>query len=216
MSLDPQSAFDQHVLDMIDASPVGAVPRTPAHQDALRHLVNAHQVYVSADYADGFVSVRALATRPVFHAENLAAVLAGTVEAKALESDEAIFNRYMASLPEALRDKAETFRTKAVGRRLLHRAKHDVEIHDPIHSLFLVPGAGLNPGLPGNYLYGSVIEDQVDNPNGTWSIHLHDRDDGAAMCEGLSRTAAAEKFEEVLASAPFLLSELDALEFTLN
>jgi hypothetical protein len=28
--------------------------------------------------------------------------------------------------------------------------------HDPIHTLFLVPGAGPNPGIPGNYLHGSA------------------------------------------------------------
>lgn len=216
MSSDPQAAFEQHVLDIIDASPVGGVPRTPAHQDALRHLVLAHQVYHSADYPDGYVTVRALAARPSFHAANIAAVMAGHKAPAALEADTAVFDRYVASLPTALQPAAEPFRLKAVGRRLLHRAKLDVSVHDPIHSLFLVPGVGLNPGLPGNYLYGSIIEDDASDPNCTWSIHLHDRDDGAAMCDGLPREAAWAKFEELLASAPFMLGELDALDFRLN
>jgi hypothetical protein len=216
MSLDPQATFEQHLLDMIDASPVGAVPGTPAHQDALRHLVQAHQVYHSADYPDGYVTVRALAARPSFHADNIAAVVAGREAPTALEADTAVFDRYVASLPAALQPTAETFRLKAVGRRLLHRAKLADTAHDPVHSLFLVPGVGLSPGLPGNYLYGSIIEDDAADPHCTWSIHVHDRVDGAASCDGLPRNAAWAKFEELLASAPFMLSELEALDFRLN
>lgn len=216
MSSDPQATFDQHVLDMIDASPVGGVPRTPAHQDALRHLVEAHQVYHSADHPDGYVTVRALSARPSFHAGNIAAVVAGREAPSALEADTAVFDRYVASLPAELQPTVEPFRTKAVSRRLLHRAKLDEAVHDPVHSLFLVPGVGLSPGLPGNYLYGSIIEDDASDPNCTWSIHVHDRDDGVAMCDGLPRAAAWAKFEELLASAPFMLSELDALDFRLN
>ena len=40
--------------------------------------------------------------------------------------------------------------------------------------------------------------------------------DAAALCEGLTRAEVTEKMEEVLASAPFLLSELDALDFRMN
>ena len=216
MSSDPQATFDQHVLDMIDASPVGGVPRTPAHQDALRHLIEAHQVYHSADYPDGYVTVRALAARPAFHAANIAAVIAGREAPAALEADHAVFDRYVASLPLALQPTTEPFRAKAVGRRLLHRAKLDASVHDSIHSLLLIPGAGLSSGLPGNYLYGSIIEDNAADPDCTWSIHVHDRDDGVATCDGLPRDAAWAKFEELLASAPFMLGELAALDFRLN
>jgi hypothetical protein len=161
-------------------------------------------------------AVRALAARPSFHAGNIAAVVAGREAPTALEADTAVFDRYVASLPAALQPTAETFRPKAVGRRLLHRAKLADTAHDPVHSLFLVPGVGLNPGLPGNYLYGSIIEDDAADPHCTWSLHVHDRDDGAASCDGLPRDAAWAKFEELLASAPFMLSELDALDFRLN
>lgn len=217
MPHDARNQFEQHVLEMIEQSPTGAVPHTPAHQEALAHLIATHKVYASADFPDGYATVHALAALSEFHAENLFAVLTGAAEDSALESDDAVFDRYVASLPTALHEVAERYRKLAVGRRLLHRSKHDgVMVHDPLHSLFLVPGAGPNPGLPGNYLHGSIFQDHADDPAGTWSIHLHDRIDGAAMCDGLSRAAATEKLEEVLASAPFLLSELEALDFRLN
>lgn len=209
--------FDQHVLDMIDASPVGGVPRTPAHQAALAHLIAAHQVYVSADHADGYVTVRSLATQPLFAAENLADIVTGALDRSTLESDNTIYDRYVASLPESLQPAAEAYRQHVVGRRRLHRTRADgVEIHDPLHSLFLVPGGGLNPGLPGNYLFGALVEDEVDNPQSTWSLHLHDRLDGAASREGLTREAALASLDDLLASAPFLLSELEVLDYRLN
>lgn len=217
MPLDPQAQFDQHVLDMIEQSPTGAVPHTPAHQDALRRLVDAHQVYASADHPDGYASVRALANLPLFHAHNWEAVMTGEVEEAALESDEQIYDRYVASLPEAAREAAEARRAQVVGRRLLHRSKHDgIVVHDPVHSLFLIPGAGPQPGLPGNYLHGSIFQDHVDDLAGAWFVQVHDRDDGAAAYDAPSRDAALEKFQELLASAPFLLSELEALDFRLN
>ena len=75
MTLDPMAQFDQQMLDVIEQSANGAVPRTPAHQDALRRLIENHQIYASADHVEGFVTMRALATQPIFYAQNLEAVL---------------------------------------------------------------------------------------------------------------------------------------------
>ena len=55
---DPNAEFDHAVLDKIDASPIGAVPTTPAYQDALRRLYAARQVYASADHKGGHVTAR--------------------------------------------------------------------------------------------------------------------------------------------------------------
>ncbi len=161
--------------------------------------------------------MHALAQLPSFHAQNLDDVMAGKAEEASLESDDSIYDRYVASLPPELREAAEDSRSMAVGRKLLHRSKHDGNVvHDPIHSLFLVPGAGRNPGLPGNYLHGSIFQDHVDDLAGAWAVHIHDRDDGAATIEVPTRDEALEKLQELLASAPFLLSELDALDFKMN
>jgi hypothetical protein len=219
MTLDPQAQFDEHVLDIIEQSPVGAAPRTPAHQDAMRRLQEAHQIYMSADYADGFATVRTLAALPFFWAENLEGVLTGKVPVAELESDTSIFDRYVASLPEELRQAAEENRGHVVERRQMHRHhKGEEDVHDPLHSLLMMPGVGLNPGMPGNYLFGSLeqLEGTDEDLTGAWKIHLHDRDDGAAFCEMASVEAAFEKTEEVMASAPFQLAELDALGFELN
>lgn len=217
MPLDPLTQFDQHLLEMIEQSPTGTSPKTPAHQQALARLIAAHQVYHSADHQEGYATVHALTQLPLFYAHNLEDVMTGAAEESDLESDESIFDRYVASLPEALRESAKAARTTAVGRKLLHRSKHDgIVFHDPVHSLFLIPGGGLNPGLPGNYLHGSIFQDHVDDLAGAWALHIHDRDDGAATSEVPTREAALEKFHDVLACAPFLLSELDALNFQLN
>lgn len=217
MPLDPQTQFDQHLLEIIESSPTGIPPATPAHQEALARLIAAHQVYHSADHREGYVTVHALTQLPSFHAENLEDVMAGKAEESTLESDESIYDRYVASLSEELRDEAEETRSMAVGRKLLHRSKHDGNIvHDPIHSLFLIPGCGPHPGLPGNYLHGSIFQDHVDNLAGAWAVHIHDRDDGAATIAVPTRDDALEKLQELLASAPFLLSELDALDFKMN
>jgi hypothetical protein len=213
---DAHAEFDHAVLDLIDLSPVGAVPRTPTHQDALGRLRAAHQVYASADHTDGFVTVRALATRDCFYAHNLDALSAGTIDARALESNASIYDRYVASLPAGLRAKAEALRALVAGRPAHHR-KHDGTLaHDPVHTLFLVPGAGAHPGIPGNYLYGSLLQLGADPIGGGWAVHLHDRDDGAAMCDAPTLSTALEKLQEVIASAPFHLSELAALGFRSN
>ncbi|MDI1319060.1 MAG: hypothetical protein PSW75_02555, partial [bacterium] len=210
--------FDQTVLEMIEHSPVGAVPFTPTYQDALKRLYASHQVYASADFKDGHVTVRSLAKRPLFHAANVDALVAGSAEAAALESNSGIFDRYLSHLPDALRAKAEAHRLKVVGRPLHHR-KHGAAtpaVHDPVHSLFLVPGTGPHHGLPGNYLYGSLFEIAHQGAPATWAIQLHDTDDGASTYDAATLAGALEKLQEVFASAPFHLSELAALGFKAN
>ncbi len=220
MSHDPHASFDQSVLDMIEHSPVGAVPHTPTYQDALRRLYAAHQVYASADHKDGHVTVRSLAALPPYHADNLDALIAGQIEPTSLEGNAAIFDRYVASLPTALRDNAETHRLKAAGRPIHHRKHHGAgeapEIHDPVHSLFLVPGSGPRLGLPGNYLHGSLFEIVHPGASSNWIVQLHDSDDSASTFEAPTLPDAVAVLHEVLASAPFHLSELAALGFTAN
>ena len=205
------------LLDLIDHSPVGAVPATPSYMDTLRRLIAAHQVYASADHKGGYVTARSLAARPVFHANNLEAFLAGKIEATALESNASIFSRYVGSLPAAQQARAEAIRILVAGKPAHHRAKHvgdqKIVAHDPIHSLFLVPGTGPHPGVPGNYLYGSTLQLRVDDES-AWSVHLHDSDDGMAFYDVGSVAAAFEKLQEVLASAPFNMNELSALGFS--
>ncbi len=217
MSHDPNAEFDHAVLDKIEASPIGALPVTPAYQDALRRLYAAQQVYPNADHKDCHVTARALTRLPFFHAENLDAFIAGQIPEETLEANARIFDRYVQALPEALRAKAEGYRITVIGKPLHHRAKHGAPaVHDPLHMLFLVPGAGPNPGLPGNYLHGSVFHVGPDEATGAWEIHLHDRDDGAAVFRTPARADALAKLQEVLASAPFHLNELPALGFNLT
>jgi hypothetical protein len=195
---------------MIEHSPIGAVPRTLTHQDALKRLVSTQQVYVSADHKDGFVTARSLAKEPSFYAENLDALIAGQITTDALESNALIFDRYVQSMALDHRARAEGKRLMVAGKPAHHRSKHDgVVIHDPVHSLFLVPGAGIHPGLPGNYLYGFVHEMNAS----VWMLHLHDSDDGAAKFEAPNLAEALAKLQEVIASAPFHLGELEALGF---
>jgi hypothetical protein len=214
MPHDPHAEFDQSVLDLIERSPTGAVPRTPSYTDALERLYASHQIYADADHKDGHVTVRSLATRPALAAANLDEFLAGKIEADALESNTSIFDRYVASLPAAHRARAEACRVVVIGKPALHRAKHGAGVgHDPLHALFLVPGAGPNPGLPGNYLHGAVFHVGADDATGSWIVHVHDSDDGASLCNVPTLTEAMEKMQEVIASAPFHLSELAALGF---
>ncbi len=212
MPHDPNEHFDHSVLDMIEHSPVGAVPGTPAYQDALKRLYGAHQAYADADHKDGHVTARSLARLPVFHASNLGEVAAGRAGPEALEANAAIFDRYLQSLPADRRARAEARRIGVVGRPVHHRSKHGAEaVHDPVHTLFLVPGAGPNPGLPGNYLYGSAYETGV--PAHPWAVAVHDAGDGAALADAGSASEALAKLEELLASAPFTMAELEALGF---
>ena len=214
MSLDPIAQFDHSVLDMIEHSPLGAVPHTPAYQDALRRLYHAHQVYPNADHKDGHATARSLAKLPSFHANNLEALMEGAIDVEALEANAAVFNRYVQSLPPTLRAKAESHRATVAGRPAQHRAKHDGAIvHDPLHTLFLVPGAGPHPGLPGNYLYGFVVQFSQQPTSAAWAIHLHDCEDGAVQFDAPQLKDVLAKLEEVQECAPFHMSELEALGF---
>jgi hypothetical protein len=213
MSQDPAAQMEQTVLDMIEHSPSGAVPHTPTYRDALARLLASHQVYVSADHKNGYVTVRSLTALPVFHAQNFDLFASGGTTAEGLEGDASIFDRYAGSLPAEKRARAEAARAVVVARKTQHRARHGAPAaHDPAHTLFLVPGTGPHPGLPGNYLYGSLYQAGAD-AKGAWGIYLHDAEDGLARCELPDLTAAVDRFREVIASAPFQLAELDALGF---
>ena len=216
MSTDPNAEFDHAVLDKIDASPIGAVPTTPAYQDALRRLYAAQQVYASADHKNGHVTARSLATLPFFHAHNLDEFIAGTIDDTALETNASIYDRYVHSLPLDHRARAEKLRLMVIGKAIHHRAKHGVAaVHDPLHTLFLVPGAGPHPGLPGNYLHGAVFH-VGDEVTGSWVVNVHDSDDGASLFSTPKLPEALAKLEEVISSAPFHLNELEALGFKLT
>lgn len=198
---------------MIEHSPVGAVPHTPTYQDGLRRLRASHQVYASADHKGGYVTVRSLAALPLFYAQNMESFIAGQISADELEPDASIFARYVRSLPAALQARAEESRALVVARKAQHRSKHGTDLpRDPAHTLLLVPGTGAHPGLPGNYLYGSLYQAGAD-PEGAWGLDLHDAEDGVARCLLPARADALAKLQEVLASAPFQLTELDSLGF---
>lgn len=213
----PNSQFDQTILDMIEHSPIGAVPVTPAYQDAIRRLYASHQAYPDADHKDGHVTARSLIKLPSFYASNLDAVVAAQTSAEELEPNAKIFDRYVQSLPAARHAKAESFRLTVAGKVAHHRSKHGVvAVHDPIHTLFLVPGTGPHPGLPGNYLYGSAFQVSADAATSRWAVNLHDSDDGAALYDAPNMADALAKLQEVLASAPFNMNELEALGFRLG
>jgi len=201
---------------MIEHSPVGAVPVTPAYQDAIKRLYASHQAYSDADHKDGHITARSLAKLPMFHASNLAELVAGTIAPEALETNNSIFDRYVRSLPAARHAKAESHRLTVAGKVAHHRAKHGVvTAHDPIHTLVLVPGTGPHPGLPGNYLHGSAFQLRAEAAS-PWAIHLHDSDDGAARFDAADMAGALAKLQEVIESAPFNLNELEAIGFRLN
>ena len=216
MPHDPHAQFDQTVTEMIEHSPIGAVPHTPSYVDSLSRLYASHQVYADADHKGGHVTARSLAARPAFVAGNLDDFIAGKIDADALESNARIFDRYVQSLPAASRARAEAFRVMVIGKPSHHRAKHGAEaVHDPLHALFLLPGTGPNPGLPGNYLHGAVFH-VGDETTGAWAVHVHDSDDGAALFDTPTLADALAKISELTASAPFHLSELAALGFRSN
>jgi hypothetical protein len=217
MSHDPNAEFDHAVLDKIELNPNGAVPSTPAYQDALKRLYSAQQVYAHADHKDGHVTARALARLPFFHPNNLDAFIAGQITDDALEPNASIYDRYVQSLPAAHRARAEAHRLMVIGKPAHHRAKQGGTIvHDPMHMLFLVPGAGPHPGLPGNYLHGSVFHVGPDEATGSWMVQVHDSDDGASVFSAPTLAEALAKLQELLASAPFHLNELEALGFRLT
>src|SRR6478735_274692 len=165
MAHDPHEQFDHAVLDIIEHSPTGAVPHTPAYQDALKRLYASHQVYADADHKDGHVTARSLARQPLFHAANLEALAEGRISPEELETNASIYDRYVQSLPSPLRAKAESYRVMVIG--------------NPVHTLFLVPGAGPHPGLPRNYLHGSLF--QVSADAAQWTVQVHDNLDGIAQ-----------------------------------
>ncbi len=202
---------------MIEHSPIGAVPHTPAYVDALGRLYASHQAYASADHKGGHVTARSLTKLPSFYASNLDDFMAGKIDTEALETNASIFDRYVQSLPAAQRTKAESLRLMVAGKPAHHRAKHGTTaVHDPLHTLFLVPGTGPHPGLPGNYLHGSVFHLGADEASGSWVVQVHDCDDGAALFDTPTLSDVLGKLQELLASAPFHLSELEALGFRPN
>jgi hypothetical protein len=79
----------------------------------------------------------------------------------------------------------------------------------------LVPGAGPNAGLPGNYLHGAAAQVRAtdDSP---WTVHVHDSDDGDAVIELATMAEALAKVVEVMECSPFKMDELEALGFTLK
>ena len=218
MHHEPHEQFDHAVLDLIEHSPTGSVPVTPAYQDALKRLYGARQVYASADRKDGHVTARSPAGRACFHASNVEAAAEGTVAPEALEPNGAIFDRYVLSLQPDLRPGAEAYRLKVIGHAVHHRAKHVgaeklPAAHDMVHTIFLVPGCGTHPGLPGNYLYGSVVQVGEEGAAGSWVLHVHDRDDGQAVREASTCQASMTKLQELVECAPFAMDELKALGF---
>ena len=217
MPQDPHAQADHLLLDMIEQSPVGAVPRTTFHQDALKHLYATHQVYAHADYHEGHVTARSLAKAPSFRASNWDQLVAGSIQPHELEANVAVFDRYVQSLPESRRGKAETFRLAVAGRPPMHRAKHvgDVKTvaHDSLHALFLVPGSGPQLGLPGNYLYGYAYEDPVAH---TWAVQVFDSDHDGAILPTASLQQTLAQVQEVMEIAPFSLEELASLGFALK
>ena len=214
MPQDPNAQFDQSVMEMIEHSPTGAVPHTTSYVESLTRLYAAHQVYPSADHKGGHVTARSLSGHPSFVAANLDALAAGKVEPEALESNAAVFDRDLAWLPASSRPIAEAVRLKVTGKPAHHRKHHGGDpYHDPVHSLFLLPGAGAHHGLPGNYLFGSIFQSGGSSAPGTWAIHLHDADDGASFYQAPDLPTALAVLHDLLDTAPFHLSELDDFGF---
>ncbi len=211
--LSEQAQFDHTILDMIEHSPTGAVPHTPAYDDAIRRLSAARQIYPDADHKDGHVTARSLARLPSFSAANWGEFVAGRISAELLEPNASVFNRYVGFLMTPLRPRAEAARLRVAGRPVTHRARTGTVFHDPIHSLFLVPGTGPNRGLPGNYLYGAVIQLNPTLASSAWAVDVHDADDAAALHDAPDLASAAAKLRELLESAPFHLDELEGLGF---
>ena len=212
MPHNPNEHLDHTVLELIERNPGGAVPATPAYQDALKRLYAAHQVYADADHINGHVTARSLAQAPSYCAQNLEELVAGRIGPEALEPNGSIFDRYLQALPADRRAKAEGRRLAVAGRLVHHRAKNaSAAVHDKLHSLFLVPGAGPHPGLPGNYLYGSLYETGLDGS--PWAVNVHDNDDGLSVFEASNLEVALAKLQEILASAPFTMQELEAFGF---
>lgn len=213
----PQSSltpFDHSLLDLIDHSPTGAAPRTPTHDESLARLLAAQQVFHSSDYKEGYITARTLARQPHFLAAGLAELAAHPEDYSQLEANASVFDRYVASLPEAHRARAESFRLSTAGRPIHHRIKAGSEsVRDPLHSIFLIPGVGPQPGLPGNYLRGSLDELQDAAHRIYFRLQILDSDTDAALCELPTLAEALARLRDLTDSAPFHLSDLEALGF---
>ena len=163
------------------------------------------------------MTARSLSTLPIFFADNLDQFIAGAISEEELETNASIYDRYIASLDATLQPRAEESRIMVIGKPAHNRAKHGAEIvHDPMHMLFLVPGAGPHPGIAGNYLHGSVFHIGNDEATGSWVVNVHDADDGAAEFRTTKLADALAMLEDVLASSPFHLDELEGLGFEMN
>jgi hypothetical protein len=57
------------------------------------------------------------------------------------------------------------------------------------------------------------MEMGAGSPPGSWSVQVHDCDDGAAVFSAASLQGALAKLQEVLDSAPFNMNELGGLDF---
>lgn len=204
---------------MIEHSPGGSVPHTPIYDEAIARLHATRQAYASADYKDGHVTARSLACLPLFFAANLTQFAASKDASVTLESNSSIFDRYLASLSAQQRSQAERFRIPVAGHPIHHRHKADADgsaTRDPLNTIFLIPGAGPKPGLPGNYLHGSLSERQDVSQGKSWCIQVLDSDNDTAFFQSASFSEAVAKLQELLGSAPFHLAELEALGFALR
>jgi hypothetical protein len=219
MPQNPNVEFDLHTLDLIEINPTGSVPATPAFQDSILRLVGSHQIYANADFKGGYATARILAGKPCFFARNIKDAAENKITTDLIESNNSIFDRYLDSLDEKIKINASARREAVVGKVSHHRAKwiDDKKVvgYEPIHSLFLIPGCGKHVGLPGNYLYGMLFE-TLEGSNSSWAIHIHDTDVGLATCSVGTFQNAFTKLEEIVASAPFAMAELGALDFKLN
>lgn len=218
MPHNPHEEIDHAVLDMIDRSAVGAVPRTPTYDEAISRLLASRQIYHSSDHRNGYVTARSLATLPVFLPSGLEALSTAGPEASAsVEASSGVYDRYASSLPAAAKARALELRATIVGKAVHHRPKAGGAAHarDPLHALFLVPGAGPQPGLPGNYLRGTL--DELPAASGaTWRIQIMDTDTDASVWSTSDLGEAVARVAEVAACAPFHLDELAALGFELR
>lgn len=218
MPHNPHEEIDHALLDMIERSPVGAVPRTPTFDEAIARLLASRQIYHSSDHRNGYVTARSMAALPVFLPAGLEALATAGPEASAsVESASGVFDRYASSLATNTKARALELRPAVVGKAVHHRPKSGGAAHarDPLHALFLVPGAGPQPGLPGNYLKGTL--DELPAPNGAaWRIQIMDTDTDASVWTTADLGEAVARVAEVAACAPFHLDELAALGFELR
>lgn len=214
MSNTPFADFDAGVLDMIERSATGVLPHTPTYTDALNRLLHSQQVYPHADLRDGYVTARSLATKPLFHAHNLQELCAGKITPEQLEPNHEIFGRYLQSLNPGQRAKAESYRATLGTRPVHHRPKVMAQNHrDPLHTLILIPGCGPQPGLPGNYLHGSLSEHHDEKHPLPWCLQVGDSGNDVAVMDFAEFSAALTQLQDLLSSAPFYLTELEALGF---